>query len=344
MQLKNAIPGGGARPARRRNGSIETGEKRSMIFPTLSDEVRRERLKSPAGPVEMVLDTDTDNEMDDQFALVWAMLFPEKLQVKAVTAAPFHNDRSRGPGEGMRQSLGEIQRWLSILDAAPSLAFAGSDRYLPDRNTPVDSPAARRIVELAHDAGNRGQVLYLLAIAALTNVASALLLDPSIAGHCVLVWLGGNSVNWPDNREFNLIQDVPAVQAVLDSGIPLVRIPCVHGADALITTLPELRERCAPHGKAGAALYDLAIRFMKPGDSRIIWDISTVGYLLTPEAFFSEVMPTPVLRDDASWESGAGRPEYREVRRISRDPLFSSLFERLAAGSLSPIETMELAR
>jgi len=306
-----------------------------MTVPTLSDEMRRQRLESPAGPVQMVLDTDTDNEMDDQFALVWSMLVPEKLRVRAVTAAPFHNNRSSCPGDGMTRSLGEIRRWLTLLDADASLAVAGSDRYLPDRNTPVDSPAARRIVELARDAGNRGEVLYILAIGALTNVTSALLLDPSIAAHCVLVWLGGHSRDWLDNGEFNLIQDVPAVQAMLDSGIPLVRIPCIHGADALVTTLPELRERCAPYGKAGAALYELACRFMKPADSRIIWDISTVGYLMTPKAFQSRLIPTPVLNDDASWGAGTGRPESREVCRILRDPLFSDLFGRLAAASVS---------
>ena len=44
----------------------------------------------------MVLDTDTYNEIDDQFALVYALLCPEKLNVEAVYAALFTNDRSTG--------------------------------------------------------------------------------------------------------------------------------------------------------------------------------------------------------------------------------------------------------
>lgn len=50
--------------------------------------------------------------------------------------------------------------------------------------------------------------LYVLAIGAITNVASALLMEPEIKNRMVLVWLGGNAYSWPDNKEFNLFQDV----------------------------------------------------------------------------------------------------------------------------------------
>ena len=67
-------------------------------------------LKPPAKrPVRMVLDTDTYNEIDDQFAVVYALISPE-LDVQAVYAAPFHNNRSSGPGDGMEKSYEEILR------------------------------------------------------------------------------------------------------------------------------------------------------------------------------------------------------------------------------------------
>ena len=40
-------------------------------------------LQHPAGPVDMVLDTDAYNEIDDQFAIAYMMKSPEKLRVKA---------------------------------------------------------------------------------------------------------------------------------------------------------------------------------------------------------------------------------------------------------------------
>ena len=63
------------------------------------DAWRLKRLAPRSGPLHMVLDTDTYNEVDDQFALAYALLSPEKLHVDAIYAAPFHNNRSTGPAE-----------------------------------------------------------------------------------------------------------------------------------------------------------------------------------------------------------------------------------------------------
>lgn len=58
-------------------------------FPRLDRDLMTERLAPPSGPVRVVIDTDTANEIDDQYALAWALLTPEKLAVEAITAEPF---------------------------------------------------------------------------------------------------------------------------------------------------------------------------------------------------------------------------------------------------------------
>ena len=60
-----------------------------MTFPQLTEQFRLSRLQPPTGKARMVLDTDTYNEIDDQFALTYALLSPEKLAVEAIYAAPF---------------------------------------------------------------------------------------------------------------------------------------------------------------------------------------------------------------------------------------------------------------
>jgi len=65
-----------------------------MNWPVLSDDLRRERLQFPVGRVDMVLDTDTFNEVDDQFALSYLLLRPDRINLQAVYAAPFLNTRS----------------------------------------------------------------------------------------------------------------------------------------------------------------------------------------------------------------------------------------------------------
>ena len=80
----------------------------AQTYPAISEADRIERLKPPSGgPVRMVLDTDTYNEIDDQFAVVYALISPE-LDAQAVYAAPFQNSRSSGPGDGMEKSYEEI--------------------------------------------------------------------------------------------------------------------------------------------------------------------------------------------------------------------------------------------
>ncbi len=165
-----------------------------MLFPPLSESRRMQRLLPPNGRVRMVLDTDTYNEIDDQFAVVYALLSPERLQVEALYAAPFFNPRSSGPEDGMEKSYEEILRLLGRLDvSAEGLAFRGSTAFLADNAHPIESPAACDLVERA--MASEDAPLYVAAIGAITNVASAILLEPRIIERIVVVWLGGHPLH-----------------------------------------------------------------------------------------------------------------------------------------------------
>ena len=64
-------------------------------------------------------------------------------------------------------------------------------------------------------------------------MASAILLDPEIIKKMVVVWLAGQPLYWPHAIEFNIGQDVLASQTILDSGVPLVLVPCMSVASYL---------------------------------------------------------------------------------------------------------------
>ena len=49
-----------------------------------------ERLQHPGKKLHIVLDTDTYNEVDDQFALTYAVNSPEAIHVEAVYAPSLH--------------------------------------------------------------------------------------------------------------------------------------------------------------------------------------------------------------------------------------------------------------
>ena len=121
--------------------------------------------------VTAILDTDTYNEVDDQFALAHLLLHDETIDLQAVHAAPFFNSRSSGPGDGMEKSYEEIQRMLELVGPkVPPAVYRGSTSYLPDARTPVESEAVRDLIERALAAK---ETLYVLTIGACTNVASA---------------------------------------------------------------------------------------------------------------------------------------------------------------------------
>ena len=186
------------------------------------------RLQKPKGKVDVVIDTDTYNEIDDQFAVAYLIKSDEKLNLKAIYAAPFHNEKSTGPADGMEKSYQEIMNILTLLEREDlkSNVFRGSTSYMSSETEPVISDAAKDLAERAMDYSEENP-LYVIAIGAITNVSSALLINPEIKNRIVLIWLGGNAVHWPHNREFNLFQDVAGARIVFGCGVPLVQLPCI---------------------------------------------------------------------------------------------------------------------
>lgn len=300
-------------------------------FPKLPDMLRLARLQPPTGKVRMVLDTDTYNEVDDQFALVHALLSPERINVEAIYAAPYFNNRSTGPADGMEKSYEEIHRLLEKLNwPTRDFVYRGSTAYLDHRLQPQESAAARDLIARAM-ASPDDEPLYVVAIGAITNVASAVLLEPKIIEKIVVVWLGGHALHWPNTREFNLKQDVPAARLLLDCGVPFVLIPCMGVVSHLHTTIPELETYVAGRGAIGDYLVDIVKGYHDDhrGWSKVIWDISTIAYLLNEQWTPSHLVHSPVLTDQVTWSVDHSRHLIRYVHYIERDPIFRDLFTKL---------------
>ncbi len=299
-------------------------------FPVLSESVRLERLEPPTGRVRMVLDTDTYNEIDDQFAIVYSLLSPDELDVAALYAAPFHNPRSSGPADGMEKSYQEILRLLSRLGTpSESFAYRGSTGYLPDWESPLHSEAALDLVRRAVESG--ADPLYVVAIGAITNVASAILIEPDIIERIVVVWLGGQPLHWPSAEEFNLQQDPQASRLIFDCGVPLVHIPCSGVASHLLTTVPEIERYVQGRGAIGDYLAGIFKDYHTDhyAWSKVIWDIACIGYLIDPSWVTTELAHSPVLTDQLTWSVDDSRHMVRFASYVHRDPIFRDLFTKL---------------
>ncbi len=302
-------------------------------FPELTESQRLERLIPPEGHLHMVLDTDTYNEVDDQFAVVYALLSPEKITVEALYAAPFYNSRSSGPADGMERSYQEILRLVDRLGIAPDgLVFRGSTRYLGEASKPVESDAAHDLIRRAMARTPDEAPLYVAAIGAITNVASAILLEPRIIERIVVVWLGGHALHWPDTKEFNLWQDPAAARVVLDCGVPLVQIPVMGVCSHLHTTIPELERYVAGRGAIGDYLAETVKSYHADhfAWSKVIWDISTIAFLLNETWTPTHLVHSPILTDQGTWSFDKSRHLIRSAFYVHRDPIFRDLFTKLA--------------
>jgi purine nucleosidase len=303
-----------------------------MNFPKLSDSFRLERLTLPEGQLRVVIDTDTFNEVDDQFAVTHALLSPERLKVEALYAAPFFNARSSSPKDGMEKSYQELHTLLGRLgQSSEGLVYAGSTDYLQDAVTLQESEAAKDLVKRAMSSK---EPLYVMAIGAITNIASAILLEPQIIERIVVVWLGGHALHWPHIKEFNLMQDIHASQLVLNCGVPLVLIPCWGVASHLILSISELET----FAKNSGAMGDYLVKTIASARhehakhtawSRIIWDISASAYLINSDWVPTELRPSPLATKDLTWSFDTSRHLMRYATMTWRDAIFSDLFVKL---------------
>ncbi len=305
-------------------------------FPKLEEAFRLKQLSPPSGKIRMVLDTDTYNEVDDQFALAYAYLSKEKIDLEAVYAAPFHNSRSNGPGDGMEKSYQEILRLLKFMGKSPEgFAFRGSDHYLQDISEPIRSEAALDLVKKAMDSSPENP-LYVVPIGCITNIASAILIEPEIIKNIVVVWLGGNGLDWPTQKEFNLMQDVMSAQVVLNSGVPFVIMPCRPVVSHFHTTIPELQYYLKGKNKLSDYLYDIVVDYGKGKDawSKVIWDVTAVAWLVNPSWIRTDLVHSPVLTGQVTYSVDRGRHFVRMASDLNRDAIFSDLFKKISSEKL----------
>ena len=284
--------------------------------------------------VRVVIDTDTANGIDDQFALAYALRAPDVMSVEAIYAAPFVTDSAPDPSQGTQASYEEIQRVLDRLGRSDfQQVYKGATSFMKAPWQPVDSPAARDLIERATPGPTR---LYVIAIGAATNVSSAFLLDPSIRDRINVIWLGGQPYDGPNAREYNLEQDVHASRVLFESSVRLVNVPVNGVSDKLTVTADELQAALQGKSRIGDYLCEIFAdrsRQHNPSavlTSKTIWDLAAVAYLINPGWVKSTMVSSPILNSDFTWSQDTNRHGVRVATEVNRDAIFADFFERIA--------------
>ena len=317
------------------------------------EDIRSDRIK------KVIIDSDTYNEIDDQYAIAYAATSP-KLDVLAVNAAPFHNWRSSSFEDGMEKSYAEICRVLETVGKTGAFpVFKGSRTRISDdpHFAPVDSPAARNIIETvkkleaakssetakkleseksSETAKNLDEPLYILALGAITNVVSAVMLDPSIAERVCVIWLGGHCLDREALDEFNLVQDYAAGQLLLNLDVPYIMLPAFdHGTCALLTDAIEMKERIKGDKPGGEFFRETLPRELS-GDAyndewkKILWDVAAPAVLCVPQAYEFSVIPAPVFADGNRYAFDQTRRRIVYMDSLDRDIVLGDVFSRLS--------------
>ena len=291
--------------------------------------------------IRLIVNTDAANEADDQFAIAHALLTP-RFRIEGLIAAHVGTRSSTS----LEESCAEIDKLLRLMKLETRYAAVpGAPRAMPDERTPVPSAGAELIVKeaLRDDAAP----LFAIFLGPLTDLASAYLMEPRIAGRLTAVWIGGGT--YPNGgAEFNAGNDIAAANVVLGSKIELWQVP-KNVYSMIRVSLAELAVRVRPQGELGRYLFDQLVDFNErwgdqprwpKGEMWMLGDSPAVSLLLDDHAFEYDLRPAPTIRKDGAYEPAKSDSErlirvYRTVdSRFTLEDMYAklALFHEASSG------------
>ncbi|MBQ9854044.1 MAG: nucleoside hydrolase [Bacilli bacterium] len=278
--------------------------------------------------INVILDTDTYNECDDQFALAYMLKSQDIFNIEAITVAPYSRKTPIvSVKEGQENSYNEILKICKWLDFdTTNKVFKGAEDYICN-GYDENNDAVNKIIEIAL----RNDKTYVMAIGAITNVALAIKKAPEIVEKIEVIWLGGHSLLQDNNLEFNFRQDIDAVRIVFDSKVKLTIVPCKNVASNLRTTIYELNYYLKDKSELCNYLID---RFYNDGyhgiqERRVIWDISVIAYMINKNWFTSIEISCPNINNDTSYELTNDRHIITMINYIDVNKVYTDLFKKL---------------
>jgi purine nucleosidase len=306
----------------------------------------------PGPRVRVIIDNDFSGDPDDLYQVVHHVLSPS-VEIRALICSHLSPGDPTDPGPNTAAHA--VDRLRELFDVmgldADGLIHQGSDDALVDRTAPYDTPAARAIIAEAMRDDDRP--LYVACGGGLTDLASAWLLEPAIAGRLTVIWIGGPehpglASPWPEigDPEYNLAIDVTAAQVVFnDSDLPLWVVPRDMYRQCLVSDM-ELRRRVATRGKFGRFLFDALQDVARGtwskgarlgetyalGDSPLVL-LTALQSLFEADASstdFAEV-PAPALDERGALVPRPGGRPIRVFTRIDTRLMFEDLFLKLEA-------------
>lgn len=287
--------------------------------------------------IRMIVHTDCKNEADDQYALAHHLMTP-RFDVQGVVAGHFWKSPQEygelGTAKASYDEIVKVMELMGIKGSCPVLM--GAAKELPDEHTPIDSEGARFIIEEAMKEDARP--LYVACLGAITDAASALLMQPEIAKRLTIIWIGGGT--YPEGgTEANLMMDIHAANVVFSSQAELWQIPR-NVYKMFGVSLAELQLRVKPCGEIGKYLFEQLVEFNhkaaannRPWPYGEIWglgDQGSIAVLMEDAAKINyDMIPAPRVREDMTYDLEQDNRKIRVYKtaevRLTMEDFFAKL-------------------
>ena len=289
---------------------------------------------------------DLSGDVDGLFAAAHALLSPSiELRGMIGTSAGVRSQTAH-------RSVELAQEVIRLAGGRDLPVFAGAERKLAAADAPVRMPGVQAIIDEAHRTDS-ALPLYVAVGGGLTEVASALMIDPAIAGKFTLIWIGGQRAPHAGQTDYNYgIDPLAARHVFAETEVAIWQVPREAYATCTVS-LSEVQAFVAPQGPLGQWLYaqmlDANTKFAgyrmntgetwTLGDNPLVlltaltdWVPSTLGrqprYERTGSSAFDTIAAPSLQPDGSIGEGGQGRP-IRLYTAIDNRMMFNDLFAKL---------------
>ncbi|HEY4326415.1 MAG TPA: nucleoside hydrolase [Mucilaginibacter sp.] len=301
--------------------------------------------------MRVIIDNDFSGDPDGLFALTQLLLSPS-VDIRAIIGSHLNVndgfDRSKTQADNAAKKAGELLTLMKMNGKIP--VIAGSNTGMVNDSTPVKSAAVDFIIKEALRT-DTNLPLYVLCGAGLTEIASAALTNPQIAGKLTLIWIGGPEYSDlalpPPNAsgiEYNLNIDVNAGRALFNrTQVNLWQIPRNVYRQVLLP-YSELETRIKPNGEVGKYLFDTLSKLMvmvqkfklNIGETYVLGDSPLVLLTALQSSFEADpsssdyvLKPCPLIDNKGGYAWNPSGRKIRVYQHIDTPLLFGDFFAKL---------------
>lgn len=252
------------------------------------------KIKRP-DTVSMIIDSDSGNEIDDLFAISLALIDP-KIHIIGLTSAQWNiHPNAKDSSVYVSQQINEdLLRLHDTLGIPHPLGGSDQTGYWGDRK-PIHSPAADFILEQVK-AVPYGEKINIVTLGAVTNLATAIMMDTSIVDK--IVWYGmGLAYNektrvWNKN-EFNTRNDLEAMDYLLNRVGLETHIMTATTSRSYKFGKVETFDLLESRGPEWDYLVDRWRDHAPDSREWIMWDVALIQAIMNPDLVTEKQVDTP---------------------------------------------------